>query len=532
MSPADALVQVASAIRATAKVERRMWLSPSLLTFKSVVIWVIATIERQRMLLKRELALFAIFSAMVLQGCATLGADRAFATRDLAPGCQSMWGDWMRLRQSHGRAIPWGVSAEGVPVLRGTRVLAASATSDSTDRTAWLAQALATGMVALRAEWAIIPKPAKSRLAGDFPARMKACTQRWTRDLAQDAQAFERIRAKLEPADNYSVWARVLGLYPAAVPFMRLGIADWQGQAKARLAADWAPPRAMHYQVGTPPAALIAPLRRSAQLLPDVAVPDDQTLLQVLARHAPRLSVGFESQADQLGAVAARSATQVAIDVNQPTVYVQLGSARLLGAPRLQLIYTVWFPRRAAKSWLDSYAGELDGLIWRVTVDKNGHALAYDSIHPCGCFHMIFPATDVAIRPVQRREQPIIWPLETGRTTGPMHIGLSAGDHQIVHLAPVGADETGQTPASTLAWQAATDLLALQAADGSVHSLYQANGLVRGTARAERFYLWPSGVPSAGAMRVWGQHATAFVGRAHFDDPDLLESWLSPVIKR
>ena len=44
--------------------------------------------------------------------------------------------------------------------------------------------------------------------------------------------------------------------------------------------------------------------------------------------------------------------------------------------------------------------------------------------------------------------------------------------------------------------------------------------LVRGL---ERFFFWPTGVRSAGAMRQWGRHATAFVGRRHFDDADLLE---------
>ena len=35
------------------------------------------------------------------------------------------------------------------------------------------------------------------------------------------------------------------------------------------------------------------------------------------------------------------------------------------------------------------------------------------------------------------------------------------------------------------------------------------------------------GVPEPGAMRQWGRHATAFVGRRHFDDPDLLERYFS-----
>jgi len=43
------------------------------------------------------------------------------------------------------------------------------------------------------------------------------------------------------------------------------------------------------------------------------------------------------------------------------------------------------------------------------------------------------------------------------------------------------------------------------------------------TERAERWLFWPMGIDSAGAMRQWGRHATAFVGRRHFDDADLLE---------
>jgi len=37
--------------------------------------------------------------------------------------------------------------------------------------------------------------------------------------------------------------------------------------------------------------------------------------------------------------------------------------------------------------------------------------------------------------------------------------------------------------------------------------------------------LWPLGIPSAGAMRQWGHHATAFVGRRHFDEPFLIERY-------
>jgi hypothetical protein len=62
------------------------------------------------------------------------------------------------------------------------------------------------------------------------------------------------------------------------------------------------------------------------------------------------------------------------------------------------------------------------------------------------------------------------------------------------------------------------------ALDDGHRSLFGEDALVFGTERSERFLLWPMGVPSAGAMRQWGHHATAFVGRRHFDDPGLVEA--------
>ena len=59
--------------------------------------------------------------------------------------------------------------------------------------------------------------------------------------------------------------------------------------------------------------------------------------------------------------------------------------------------------------------------------------------------------------------------------------------------------------------------------DGTSRSLFRPDGLIAGTERGERLLFWPMGIASAGAMRQWGHHATAFVGMRHFDDPDLIE---------
>jgi hypothetical protein len=65
--------------------------------------------------------------------------------------------------------------------------------------------------------------------------------------------------------------------------------------------------------------------------------------------------------------------------------------------------------------------------------------------------------------------------------------------------------------------------LAIRSRGVLVTTLISPDGLNPGTERLERLLFWPMGILSAGAMRQWGRHATAFVGRRHFDDADLFE---------
>ena len=67
-------------------------------------------------------------------------------------------------------------------------------------------------------------------------------------------------------------------------------------------------------------------------------------------------------------------------------------------------------------------------------------------------------------------------------------------------------------------------LRSLSTPDGATRrSIFGPDGIVPGTERSERLLFWPTGVNDTGAMRQWGRHATAFLGRRHFDDPDLIE---------
>jgi hypothetical protein len=66
------------------------------------------------------------------------------------------------------------------------------------------------------------------------------------------------------------------------------------------------------------------------------------------------------------------------------------------------------------------------------------------------------------------------------------------------------------------------ELYGLPILPGGYRSLFDAEGLVPASVRAERWLFWPMGIASPGAMRAPGTHAIAFVGRRHFDAPDLL----------
>jgi hypothetical protein len=72
------------------------------------------------------------------------------------------------------------------------------------------------------------------------------------------------------------------------------------------------------------------------------------------------------------------------------------------------------------------------------------------------------------------------------------------------------------------------ELRRLRNGNNGRYSLFRPDGIVAGTQRAERFLFWPMGVPDPGAMRQWGRHATAFVGRRHFDDAFLIERYFEP----
>ena len=99
-----------------------------------------------------------------------------------------------------------------------------------------------------------------------------------------------------------------------------------------------------------------------------------------------------------------------------------------------------------------------------------------------------------------------------------LSIALQSRTH---YLQKVSAGEPGEGEAYRFIDYDALRTLPLPA--GGTRSVFGPDGLIAGTERAERFLFWPMGIASPGAMRQAGTQATAFVGRRHFDDADILE---------
>jgi hypothetical protein len=200
-------------------------------------------------------------------------------------------------------------------------------------------------------------------------------------------------------------------------------------------------------------------------------------------------------------------------------VYRYLDHALLDGEVLLQLVYVAWFRSRPLTGALDILGGHLDGLVWRVTLDDDGRVLAYDSIHPCGCYHLVFPGERLRRRvPPRRYEEPLLSPRRAPPGDGRTVLSVAERTHFIRQLG------SESTPRGGVVYRFASydSLRSLPLPAGGRRSLFASDGLVPGTERRERWILWVAGIRSPGAMRQAGRHAIAFVGRRHFDDPHLL----------
>ncbi len=346
-------------------------------------------------------------------------------------------------------------------------------------------------------------------------------------DLA-GREARAALLAAASVPDDYSTASRVLGLYYLARISFAASVRRWEEDTRAVFERE-ADPAVNRVRFAPPPAA---PLPRNAVagllargLFDALGQPSlsPREVERLAAAYAPSVELEIAGDFDRFGWLRWRRGSSVPqVDAAEPSVYVHAAYTRYRDQVLVQLVYTLWFAERPRRGTVDLHSGRLDGLVWRVTLAPDGAPLLYDSIHPCGCRHLFFPTPRARPRPPpDARDEWAFAPQalpSVGEGERPV-LTVASGTHDLERVALV----RGTDSVVRYVFRSYDELRSMPRAVGDHASAFGPEGLIAGSERAGRFLFWPTGVVSAGAMRQWGRHATAFVGRRHFDDADLLE---------
>jgi len=397
---------------------------------------------------------------------------------------------------------------------------------------AWVDQMQALDQEARKYEIANLPKaagsvPGSTNDKEGISARVNSCGTLLKAADFQESKQQAVLRKNVTVPDEYLTLPRVLGLYPLTSYFVSHGVSNWHAEARKTFTTEppvgWRTIRYVPKNSSELPDArqIVAQAKPDALGIPNYSSTDLEALFRV---YAPVWEVQTEADYDRIGAPIWTSTGEIAIDTRQPRTYTLLSFTRFNREILTQLNYVTWFPARPKEHALDIYGGLLDGVNFRVTLDKNGNPLLYETIHNCGCYYKAYPAGQLTVREkIDYAEQPLILKApEMAHSTHFMTLGMESKTHFVQHLYT----STRQSRPETVVYGLADygELRSLPDTKGGRRSMFRPDGLAPGSERLERFILWPTGVVSPGAMRQWGRHAVTFVGERHFDDPFFMNS--------
>lgn len=492
----------------------------------------------------RRLAPSALLA--LLAGCAT-APPAPPAPPDATSECRTWFAAMDAQVRAAGVADPVTARIAGYPHLRVDRLLASFAREplDETGFAAWVERLGRLDQQARRAELANLPPAARERLAARTPhdnasvdwllGHAAQCRERLlAEDFGTHAERLALRQAARVP-DDYVAWKRVLGIYPLTSVAFQAGIRAWHREVAAEhaLPANALPVRG-RLVAYVPPSSrtlsqrsvadILARSRANALALAEPRFDDERALLEAFA---PVWLIDTLTNDDRIGDPVVRDHPWPAIDTRVPVTYAYVSHTRFGGETLLQLNYVIWFPARPLSGEADLLGGPIDGIAWRVTLANDGSVLLADTMHNCGCYHLFYPSSRLA-----PRERGGEW-VEAAFAPQPLPV-LAAGERYALRIAAAThyVQRVLAVPAAGEGVRYALDdydrLRAIPLTGGGHRALFRPDGIVPGSERGERALFWPMGVPEPGAMRARGRHATAFVGRRHFDDPDLIERSFSP----
>jgi hypothetical protein len=239
--------------------------------------------------------------------------------------------------------------------------------------------------------------------------------------------------------------------------------------------------------------------------------------------YAPAWEIQINGDYDRIGAPIWTDKGVLDVNTDKPVTYTLLSFTRFGKEILTQLNYIIWFPSRPKNGALDIFGGLLDGLNYRVTLGTNGDPLFYETVHNCGCYYKAYPTNRLQVREkIDYAEPPLILEApDVNPSKDFMALAMESRTHYVQHLYPLSREFQPAMAVYSLVDYG--QLRSLPYSRDDRRSMFNLYGIAPGSERLERFILWPTGVLSPGAMRQWGRHAVAFVGKRHFDDPFFMD---------
>jgi len=458
--------------------------------------------------------------AILLQGCSSL--------RPEAYSCASSLEALDRLLDQHVGTLE-ATRVKGHPALRSQRfIFSFIEQADSATKQAAIVDAmLQLAQQGLWLEWQnLTPNLQQQWLTryqiDEFGAYTKTCFAKAKQHYLQSSFSTAAVLAEIQPEDDYSSSAKILGLYPLSSRVFERAVVEEQGLLKqAWLAARQQPysgfsaQRSRLFVPDEPGSAPTQPLR-----LDNFGRLSDAAQAQrLLSWHAPQWLIE-DADSNNLPGKPFWQQQNLSVDLSEALSYSKISYGRFKQQTTIQLNYILWFKQRPKLSAIDWVAGQHDALVFRIHLSPDLNILAYDSIHLCGCWYtLMLPIQQPYVAVQQVGQEPVL--IHRVKAARNMRVSVSADTHQIVGLSPASlSDALFQQRYQLLPWQS---LLSLPRGEGQ-SSVFDNNGYVFGSQRLERWFFWPMGVKQPGSLRRFGDHAISFIGERYFDQADLLQA--------
>jgi len=470
-----------------------------------------------------------VFFVFLLAACGTLPATRVPWESDRPEGCRTLFERLDAVVFEKGVRDAADAPVAGFPYLRSNRFVASLAERPGQeDWTRWMRE---LDLAAREKEIANLPDEAVRKLASgrdELARRLAACSQALYDADRVRPDFYEVLKPRVEVPDEYSNALRLLGLYPLiTLPEYRITervrerFRAWYEMPYENLPVEG---RLRAYRPPPGPGRAAREVMAASGHNPlSIPRPSASEARELAVRYAPVIIQDETAPYDRVGRIVWRG-DEPAADGERPAVYYYLSHARVKGEPVLQVNYVFWYPARAGDRAPAIEHGRLDGLTLRLSFDPGGRLFMIDLMNNCGCYHVFIPAKDRVVRTIRRyyENDPFapqgLPEIAAGQSPA---VRVLSGWHQVQRILAL-APPREAIPYELIPYES---LESLARADGRRESIFDAEGIAKGSGRVERFVFFPTGIPSIGSMRQRGHHAITLSERTLFDEPGLFEHY-------